>query len=48
MHLLIFASDESLARFRADPRRAAANPMLHAASADLELIEVLSVPTDPG
>ena len=49
VHLLLFESDESLDRFRADPRRVAANPMLDAASADLELIQVLSVAdAEPG
>ncbi len=49
VHLLLFESDKSLDRFRADPRRVAANPMPEAASADLELIQVLSVPdAEPG
>ncbi len=44
VHLLVFESDEALEAFRADPRRSAAAPLLQAAGAELELIQVLSVP----
>lgn len=41
VHLLEFASAQSLADFRADPRRAAAAHLLEASGADLELTSVV-------
>lgn len=41
VHLLVFTSAQSLAAFRADPRRAAAARLLEASGADLELTPVV-------
>ena len=43
IHLLVFDSPQGLARFRSDPRRAAAQPLLQAAAPELELIDVVHV-----
>jgi uncharacterized protein (DUF1330 family) len=43
IHLLAFDSPQGFERFRADPRRSAAQPLLQAAAPDVELIEVAPV-----
>jgi hypothetical protein len=43
VHIVHFGSSEGLARFRNDPRRAAASPLLTASGAITELVEVQNV-----
>ncbi|OIJ63846.1 hypothetical protein [Streptomyces mangrovisoli] len=42
-HLMTFPSDEDLAAYRADPRRAAAAPLLDSSGAAVELLAVCDV-----
>ena len=42
-HLIAFPGDEDLAAYRADPRRAAAAPLLEASGAVVELLAVRDV-----
>ena len=43
LHLVRFATREGLERFRSDPRRQAASPMMIASGAVTEMIEVTEV-----
>lgn len=42
-HVVSFPGEAELAAYRADPRRAAAAPLLAASGAEVELVEVLDV-----
>jgi hypothetical protein len=44
VHLVSFPGDEDLARYRADPRRAAATPLLESSGATVELLAVHDMP----